>query len=105
MSCYSTDTVDITYNNINPETGEPIFSSTETDVECRVETYNGMIMSTSGKEEKGNYLVLIEKEGLKIGDIIHVKTVMGVSITRKSFDIKKIFYAGGFSMEQLEVYL
>lgn len=105
MSFYNTDIVDINHYLTNPETGVKVLSKTQLGVECRVETYNKMIMSANGKEELAKYLVIIDNATLIEGDGITLKTLMGRSIDKKEYEIKKIFYSGGMLYEQMECYL
>lgn len=109
MSWYDSDKVDIKHYTINPETGNKILSLLETDVKCRVENNNSIVLSNTGKEEKAKYLVSIKLKNLKTLlrelDGIVVKTVMGQTINEKEFEAKEVFYAGSRKMSHVEAKL
>jgi hypothetical protein len=105
MSFYMTDEIDITYYSINPETGVKVKTGEELNVPARVEMYNGMILSNTGREELASYLIMIKKFAITELTGITIKSVMGQPVTKKEYAIKKTLPLGSNSYAQSEVYV
>lgn len=102
---YHTDKIDYTPITIDATTGNITQGTTETDLDCRVEIYNDLIKNTEGKEERANYLIMIDRSDILLGALIEVKSVIGQAVVKKSYSVKKTFYAGGFLFGQIEIYV
>ena len=113
---YYTDVIDVKTISSDPATGAITIDNTYIDVPCRVETNNKTILNKDGIEEEANYLIMCNEtcilgdvlmSDLKIGDIIKVKSVMGIiTINAKEYNIKEgPMKVGAFQIGQVEMYV